>query len=407
MVELQSGTDAPGAGSRHLDARIFLLAGALFATSTDALVVVGILPLIAADINADPGAIGALLTVYMVTFAIGSPILTVAFANWQRDKLVAASLLIFSVTAFASALAPGYIALLALRVVAACCSAIYVPLAFAAASDLSPADRRSTGLAIATLGLVGSQLIGVPISTWVGQAFGWRAAFAFDGCLVLLIALAYGLRRSSPLQQTGNQPDLRARISPLGNAVILRAVLPVLFWGIGFSIVYSYCAVLMEPKVGFEKVPLLLVSAGLGGIVGSQITSRMTDRFGPVGPIIGFVSLNAANIAVLNWSSESFAGAAAAMFILTFCHWGIFIPQQTRLLAIEPVHGPTVISLSNSVIYFGMGVGAAIGAALVSHQWLAALSYTGSAAYLLALACFLLSLKLDERPRTSAPARPA
>jgi len=153
-------------------------------------------------------------------------------------------------------------------------------------------------------------------------------------------------------------------------------------------------------------VPLLLVSAGFGGVVGSQITSRITDRFGPVAPIIGFVCLNAANIAMLNWSSESFAGAAAAMFILTFCHWGIFIPQQTRLLAIEPTHGPTVLSLSNSVIYLGMGAGAAIGAALVSHQWLAALSYTGAGAYLLALACFLRSLRLDDRPRACSPSPP-
>jgi len=56
-----------------------------------------------------------MLTVYMVTFAIGSPILTVAFANWRRDMLIAASLLVFSATDFASALAPGFIALLGLR----------------------------------------------------------------------------------------------------------------------------------------------------------------------------------------------------------------------------------------------------------------------------------------------------
>ena len=54
---------------------------AAFAIGTEAFVIAGLLPVIAADLQIFLAATGQLVTAYALTYAIGSPILAVTFNN--------------------------------------------------------------------------------------------------------------------------------------------------------------------------------------------------------------------------------------------------------------------------------------------------------------------------------------
>src|SRR5258708_24379192 len=71
---------------------VLWLAVATFAIGTEAFVIAGLLPVIAADLQISLAATGQLVTAYALTYAVGSPILAVAFNNLDRRRVLALAL---------------------------------------------------------------------------------------------------------------------------------------------------------------------------------------------------------------------------------------------------------------------------------------------------------------------------
>ena len=77
-----------------------------------------------------------------------------------------------------SAVATGYGMLLAGRVVAALAHGAFFGIGSVLAASLVPADRKAGAISIMFGGLTLANVLGVPLGTFVGQQWGWRATFA-------------------------------------------------------------------------------------------------------------------------------------------------------------------------------------------------------------------------------------
>ncbi len=382
---------SPPAARQPLDRRIFLLAFAALVTFTDAYLVAGILPLIAQDFGVTPGAVGQLLTVHMLIIALGAPVLAVLTAAYPRGRLMIVSLACYALAAGLCAAAPWFGVLVLARCLAAFCAAIYSPVAFGTAAALSPVNRRGAGLAAVALGLVSAPLIGVPVATWVGQHFGWRASFALDVILIGAVACALATWRI-PEVPSGPPLGLGARFSPLTSRRVIFTVLPSLFIWMGVNNIYLYSSTLFGQRLGTEAMPLLLASFGIGGVIGSQTGGRLVDRFGATMPMLACLSISIIDLGTLNLTGASFSSAAAALFTMSFCGWALYPMQQARLVALKPEHSALVIALNNSAANIGTAIGAALVLPLLDHFSVTALPYAASGVTLLALGLFLLDL---------------
>ena len=67
---------------------VFWLALAAFAIGTEAFVIAGLLPAIAADLQVSISAAGQLVTAYALVYAVGSPILAVMLNNIDRRTVL-------------------------------------------------------------------------------------------------------------------------------------------------------------------------------------------------------------------------------------------------------------------------------------------------------------------------------
>ena len=74
---------------------IFWLALAAFAIGTEAFVIAGLLPTIAADLQISVSAAGQLVTAYALTYVVGSPILAVTLNNVDRRTVLTLALSTF------------------------------------------------------------------------------------------------------------------------------------------------------------------------------------------------------------------------------------------------------------------------------------------------------------------------
>jgi DHA1 family inner membrane transport protein len=170
----------------RVDPRVFLLALATFAIGTDAFIIAGILPQIARDMQCSIGMSGLVVSVFSVSNAIGSPIITAFSARLSRLVVVGGGLLGFTVANILSAVSATLPLLLATRVLAALAAGLVAPACYSIASSLGDPRHRGENLAIIGAGFTGAMVLGVPIGVFIGHVAGWRGSVGFVALLSLL-----------------------------------------------------------------------------------------------------------------------------------------------------------------------------------------------------------------------------
>src|SRR5258705_13769904 len=104
--------------------------------------IAAILPGIAGDLAVSLQAAGQLVTVFALTYALSSPLLTALTGNINRRRLLILSMAAFAGANIVAALAPDYGSLLGARILLALAAGLYVPNANALAGALVPPERR-------------------------------------------------------------------------------------------------------------------------------------------------------------------------------------------------------------------------------------------------------------------------
>lgn len=113
-----------------------------FAIGTDMFVVAGILGGIARDLEVTVGTAGLTVTMFAMAYATGAVLLSALLGARPLRRVLIGSMALFAVLSVLTAMAPTFQVLLALRVLGALASSVYVPAAGAAAVAAVPADRR-------------------------------------------------------------------------------------------------------------------------------------------------------------------------------------------------------------------------------------------------------------------------
>ncbi|WP_431201334.1 MFS transporter [Bradyrhizobium betae] len=108
---------------------VFWLAVAAFAIGTEAFVIAGLLPTIAADLQISVPAAGQLVSVYALTYAVGSPILAVTLNNIDRRTVLTLALSAFIAGNLLAVAASGFALLMASRMLMALGAGLCMPTA--------------------------------------------------------------------------------------------------------------------------------------------------------------------------------------------------------------------------------------------------------------------------------------
>ncbi|MEO3828027.1 MFS transporter [Actinomadura sp. B10D3] len=367
-----------------------------FTLQTDDFVIVGVLPSIATGLSVSEAAAGQLVTVFSVVCAVCAPVAAVVTASWSRRHLLAGGMLVFSAANLAVPLATSYPALMALRVVAALAAAVVLPTVFAVTAALSPPGRQGRDLATVMAGLTGAIVVGVPLGTWVGAAFGWRATFVTGG-LLGLVSLAF-LRIAVPDVAPPPPAGLGERLRPLGRPAVLFVLCAAVAAVLGNLMIQTYLAPLLDGMAGISSSGLggLLVLTGVAGIIGGRFSGTLVDRFGPARTFALAAAVFTAAMAglALVWSLRPahLAFVVPLLLVWSAAAWSVPPPVQARVLAFAgPESGPQALALSSSAVYVGASLGAGLGGWLLGILGAGALPVGAGACALLALALFGLA----------------
>jgi predicted MFS family arabinose efflux permease len=225
----------------------------------------------------------------------------------------------------------------------------------------------------------------MPMSAWLGDAFGWRSAFfaiAALGAVAAVWVLATVPANVRPATLT-----LAAWRSAFADPVLMAMVFVTALAGAGQFTLFSYIAPYFKTVIGASsnEVTLLFVWFGVFGVIGNALASRYVDRFG-ADHAVGFsLVLMAVSLLAFPWATTGILAAAVLVPWALAC-FSTQSMQQARLGAAAPALAPALMALNSSAIYLGQAAGASSGGWLIAHHGYGPLSMVGLAWLAVAIA---------------------
>jgi len=263
---------------REVIVKLTALLVCVFGVTTGEFVVAGILPAVAGDLGVSIPAAGLLVTAYALGMIVGGPLLTALTAGRSRKPLVLALLAVAVTGNLLSTIAPGYGVLFAARIVTALVTSTFFANAIVIATASAPPDKKASTVAKLAFGMNLAMILGAPLGTWIGAAFGWRTTFAaITACCATGLVL---VARFVPDDQPGVRTRALGEFAVFRSRELLLAIAITAVANIGVLMVFTYLAPLLTGPASFPAAavaPMLLVY-GVGATIGNLVGGRLADR---------------------------------------------------------------------------------------------------------------------------------
>lgn len=167
----------------------------------DRMVISVLLPSIKSDLNLTDGQLGWISGMAFALFygIFGLPLARVA-DTWVRTKLVALSLVGWSIMTVVSGAVTNFVTLLIARCGVGVGEAGCIPAGQAMISDMAPKESRAGLLSIFMAGSTIGVLLGMSLGGWLSSVIGWRWTFVIFGAPGILLGLLVWLTLPEPVR---------------------------------------------------------------------------------------------------------------------------------------------------------------------------------------------------------------
>lgn len=385
---------------------IFTLTALIFTSVTIEFLPTGLLPEIAAELKVSESQVGLLVSVFAGTVVLSAAPLATLTRRFPRKTLVLVVLLVFVVSSVLTGLAPNYPLLVAARVLGGLAHGLFWAVVGAYSGHLVPRKYLGRAVAITAGGGTAAFVMGVPLGTAIGHAFGWRSSFLIMAGVILVLAVV-AARLLPPVDHieplvTGEIPlPLRKDKSIPG--IILICVTVVLLMT-AHNIFYTYIAPFLLGPVGVptSAVALVLFLYGSAAVIGLVFAGVLSDRF-PRASLAASLLVIALSVLVIGL----FPGTPWVVFPALVI-WSIGFGAGPAIVQARMLHTASRRMRDIASAYLttsfniGIGVGALIGAVLLDVVGVGFLPFVGGALTLVSLVVFVAG---DARLRRRAAAR--
>ncbi|WP_327588281.1 MFS transporter [Nonomuraea sp. NBC_00507] len=375
-------------GSGHLLRPLLPLALATFAVGTDAFVIAGLLPAIAADLEVGLPAAGQLVTVFAFTLAVAAPVLSWLLSPLDRRKALQLALIVFVVGNVVTALSPTYLLAWLARILTAVGAATITATASSAAVAIMPAERRGRAMALVIGGLTLSTALGMPLGNLIGGV-DWR--LTLWAVAVLGVVAAIGISVALP-KVTLPATSLTARLAPLRQPKVLTILVVTLLVMAGHYTVYTYIgAVTAGATTGSfpQAITMILFVWGVGVLVGNFLAGHLVDNLPGRGIAVVALAGGTVLLAISPLTVSHLVVACAWAAIWGATDGMVSVVQQHRLVILAPASAPVLLGLNSSAIYLGVAMGGGLGG--LAQDWLS-VTVLGVPAAVLALLATTITL---------------
>ncbi|WP_419872816.1 MFS transporter [Candidatus Pristimantibacillus sp. PTI5] len=375
--------------------KIYMLALISFVVGTSQFSIVGMLDNIAASVDVSVATAGQLITVFALGNAIGTPLVMLATAmmNQRKQLLLALGIILLGVV---STLAlPGFIFLMASRVILGIGTGVFVVTAYGIAAKLASPGRQGGAMANVAMGFSSSLVFGIPIGRMVASAHDWKTLFWGIGFLSLLALFA--VARTIPALEGEAAVPLGQRFSFLKQPRIAITLSVTFFVFIGFSVVDTYITPYLTAVMPTmeSKISVILLVLGIGSLIGSRLGGFLADRIGIMRTLFVSMFVQVFSLLVVSVVSEWITPIIALLMFWEIACWTFGPTQNFNLVSLAPESSGIVLSLNSTFVQLGFAAGAGIGGIAVGSFSIMAITWISAASAALAAIIAFMSINRD------------
>ncbi|MFC5602859.1 MFS transporter [Sporosarcina koreensis] len=378
-----------------MDLRVFILAISTITVGLVELIVGGILPIIADDLNVSIGTAGQLISVYALVFAIAGPVLLSLTAKIERKKLYLVTMAIFFAGNIMTFFSPTFTFVMIARVITATSAALLIVLSLTIAAKIVEAPKRAKAISYIVMGISSSLVLGVPLGILITNAFGWRSVFLgiaiLSVCSFIFVSIFLGKIPMSEVQPLSEQ------IKSLANKKIVFAHLATMFMLAGHYMVYAYLTPFLETNLNLNQywISICYFLFGIAAVAGGAFGGNLAGWVGSKKSILIIIGSFALVLFLLPYSTFSFPFFIVIMMIWGALSWALAPPQQDYIIQTDPVSSDIHQSLNNSALQVGIALGSGIGAVVLGHtESVTSTATVGGGVVVIAFICAVVSISM-------------
>jgi predicted MFS family arabinose efflux permease len=381
---------------------LFALTISAFAIGTTEFVIVGLIPTIAADLSVSLPSAGLLVSLYALGVAVGAPVLTALTGKVPRKALLLALMALFTAGNLVAWQSPGYESLIVARILTGLAHGVFFSIGSIIAASVVPKEKAASAIAIMFTGLTVALVTGVPMGTFIGQHFGWRATFlavAALGVIAFMGSLIF-VPRNVPHSKPAT---LRQQIGVLAQPrLLLVYAMTAVGYG-GSFIAFTFLAPILEQITGYSASAVggVMLAYGISVAAGNLWGGKLADRSGPIPALKLIFLLLAVVLAVLSITAPN-----RWLMLVTVLAWGgvafgnvpglqVYVVKQAQRFAPQAVD--VASGLNIAAFNVGIAAGAWVGGLIVTHVGLIHTAWVGALVVLVAFFLTVWAGRLDQR----------
>lgn len=341
---------------------LLALAISAFGIGTTEFVPVGLLSSIADDLSISITLAGLLISGYAMGVAFGAPILTALTNKMSRKSLLMLLMVIFILGNSVAALSTSFSLLLVARIITAFSHGIFFSIGSTIAADLVPENKRASAISMMFTGLTVATVTGVPLGTFIGQHFGWRATFWGVALLGIVAIIASAILVPKNLKQAPPS-KFSDQLKILKNGPLLLAfAITALGYG-GTFVAFTYLSPILEKVTGFapSSVSILLLVYGIAVAIGNTVGGKMANK-NPLKALFGMFMIQAIILIVLSFTAPFKIVGVATIFLMGLLAFMNVPGLQVLVVNLAEKYVPSAVNVASALNIAAFNLGIAIGA---------------------------------------------
>lgn len=341
-----------------------------FGIGTGEFVILGLLPNVAASLHVSIPHAGYLISAYALGVVVGAPLLTPVSVWIPRRRFLIIAVLTMGVGNCVSAAMPNFDSLLVVRFLSGLPHGAYFGVASVVASRLVAQPRRSSAMAVVFAGLTLANVVGVPLTTLIGQHFGWRLVFVLVGVIEAgaAVAIVTLVPREVADAHDGEEPvRLSHELGAFRQKQIWLSLGIATIGGGAMFCTFSYITPMMTHLAGFHESEItpLLVLFGLGMTAGNLVGAHFADR-SLMRTIYVALTCEAIVAFAFFFAAHTKIGALFGLFLFPFCALAILPALQNRIVGLAGGAPNLAAASIHAAFNIANSIGAWVGGAVIA-----------------------------------------
>lgn len=338
---------------------LYLLMFTIMVTVMSELQVAGMMPAMSEDLGVSIGQLGLLVSVYAAGMAIGGPL----FAWFLRHSPPKGALLtIVALYAVMQVLVPlvdefWWVTILRIITGALAGASFGLSVTYGAMLAESP-QKIGEAISIVLGGIMVGTVLGLPLSNFISNHWGWQASFYVLGAMtfvLFLASIAFLPKRDAPSADAAAQDVRNLRMPRLW----ARYLVSLLTIGAAYAS-FSFFTPLLEDNAGFSTnaTTIILLVYGICAYIGNMIVGKFADQHAVAVLRVGHGLLFIALLAL-----AAFSGAQPLVLVMVIVVGFVGVTMNPALVTrVAEVGGAgTMVStIHTAVISAGVTLGSSI-----------------------------------------------